>query len=109
MGGKDLDILMQHYKSGLPPPKRIAEAPELLAWLTYIWNAFWELSTCRAETAPIPWTAIHLYTQANDIDSLEYFTELIRGMDKVYVQHIAKSNKPIGKSNVKEKGKLGRK
>ncbi len=108
MGGKDLDIIRQHYRSGLPPPKRILEAPDLHIWLIEVWNGFWELSTCRTDTSPIPWTAIHQYIHAYDIGNPEWFTELIRGMDREYIGFISKSRQPIGKTEKGQK-QIGRK
>lgn len=90
-------------------PRRIADAPELLPWLPDTFRAFFELSTCRHEQGPIPWTALHLYAQAHDIpdgEELDRFTGLIRAMDSAYIAAINKRN---SKSKITEKKKVGRK
>ena len=41
--------------------------------LTWVWEAFWELSTCRAVGAvmgPIPWTAVRAYGEAHGMKVL---------------------------------------
>jgi hypothetical protein len=91
----------------VPIPQRIAEAPELLPWLNHVFGAFFELSTCRHELGPIPWTALHLYVQAHEVEDLEWFTGLIRAMDSAYIAH---HNKKRIKAKVGgEKKKVGKK
>ena len=103
MGGKDEDITLQAWRSKQKVPERIANAPELLPWLTSEYEAFFELTTCRMDGV-IPWTAIYQYAQAHglsaDVEELERFTYLIRAMDRVYVESRSKGTKtptPTGK------------
>jgi hypothetical protein len=52
--------------------------------LVWIWEAFWELSSCRPQgmsVGPIPWTAIHEYMDAKEIAHAERFERLVRAMD----------------------------
>lgn len=99
---------MQHYRSRLPIPQAIADAPELLPWLEPVFSAFFELATCRNMDGPIPWTAIHLYAKANQyLDRLEWFTGLIRAMDSVYLQHISKKNKSLASAGKKKGAAVG--
>jgi hypothetical protein len=88
-------------------PERIANAPELLPWLEDIYEAFWELSTCRSDGV-IPWTAINQYATvhgyAETPDGLRWFTWLIRALDKVYIEHKAKKRGPGTADPAKKKG-----
>lgn len=79
-----------------------------MPWLVPIFSAFFELSTCRSEGGPIPWTAIHMYAKAHKHDDqLEWFTGLIRDMDAVYLENLSKKHK-LGKT-APTKGAVGRK
>jgi hypothetical protein len=69
-----------------------------------VFSAFFELSTCRHDSGPIPWTAIHLYAEAYEYP-FEWFSRLIRDMDVVYVAHL---NKKSAKA-APVKGALGKK
>jgi hypothetical protein len=53
-----------------------------LAWIR---DAFWELGTCRPGgmgMAPIPWTAIKEYADAEGVLDRHRFEALIRRMDR---------------------------
>lgn len=108
-GDKDADIVIQAYRAKQKVPDRIANAPELLPWLTGEYEAFFELSTCRADGV-IPWTALHQYAvacgYAETLDDFQRFTWLMRAMDKVYIEHKAKKKiqaAPKGPHNAKGK------
>lgn len=88
-------------------PRRIAEAPDLLPWLRFEFEAFFELVTCANDGGAIPWTAMHSYAQAYGLrseDDIYRFTKLIRAMDRAYIEHRNK------KRDFKNKaGKVGKK
>jgi hypothetical protein len=102
---------LQAIRNGVPVPKRIAEFPELLPWLRFEFDAFFELVTC-SNGGFIPWTAIQSYAQAYGIkteEDLSRFTRLIRAMDKVYLEYTKKKNEFKSKvEKTKSKG-VGRK
>lgn len=85
-------------------PNRIADAPELLPWLQGVFAAFFELSTCRIDSGPIPWTAIHTYSEVYEYP-FEWFSKLIRDMDVVYIAHLNKKSPNTAPS----KGSIGKK
>lgn len=67
------------FEKGRPP------LPDEVVWL---WDAFWDLSSCRASgfgAGPIPWTAIHEYATRYRLtgDRFESFRTVIRRMDGV--------------------------
>jgi len=75
-----------------PLPKRIQNAPQLEMGLELYWEAFWDLSTCRAVgmgAGPIPWLAIRDYglTFGLDEDQQEDLVYLVRMMDNAYLTH----------------------
>lgn len=73
----------------------IKNAPELLPGLNIYYDAFLELSTCRAigmSLGYIPWTAIKEYGEVYQFDSeqtedLFYF---VREMDQAFLKYHAK-------------------
>jgi hypothetical protein len=91
--------VLQSIRQGLPVPSRIADAPELLPWLRPVYNAFTELSTCRHDSGPIPWTAIQSYAEAYGYDNDEFellrFTRLIRSMDRAYLEKAHEKQKRL--------------
>jgi hypothetical protein len=107
-GSKDVEIVIQAIRQGLPVPRRIAEAPDLLPWLRFEFEAFFELITCSNDGGVIPWTAINAYAQAYGMTSEEdiyRFTKLMRAMDKVYVAY--RNKKRDLKSKTAKAGKKG--
>jgi hypothetical protein len=100
---------LQAIKARQKVPDRIANAPELLPWLSGEYEAFFELSTCRADGV-IPWTALHAYANAcgfNDSPAdFQRFTWLMRAMDKVYIEKKAEKRiqaAPKGPHNARGK------
>lgn len=90
-GPVEKTIIAQCEREKRPLPSKIANAPELLLGLDFVYTAFMELSTCRSVgmgEGPIPWTAIRDYTeyaQIDDFEQLEDFFYLIREMDSAYL------------------------
>ena len=71
--------------------------------LSWDWQAFWELSTCRSLGAlmgPIPWTAIHVYAQAQGLntDEAQLLHEAVRHMDTVWLNYHTEAAKVKTKS-----------
>jgi len=84
-------------KQGRPLPEKIENAPVLLPGLDVFYNAFLELSTCRAHgmgvLGPIPWTAISAYAEYEGFTSeqdFDLFVLYIRDMDREFLKHMSK-------------------
>lgn len=95
-------ILEDCYRSKLPLPKKILEAPELRMGLELFMDAFFELNTCRQVglgMAPIPWTSIKDYAEAYefDADQTEDLFHHVRLMDHEFIRHHNKESAPKGK------------
>lgn len=73
-----------------PLPDVIANAPELLLGLDTYYEAFVELSTCRTDLGPIPWTAVDRYAERHSFEgeSFLYLLKMIRAMDDVFIKHM---------------------
>lgn len=81
--------------------------------LEFYRDAFFELSTCRASSGPIPFTAISEYCRifniVNSPEELDEFIYVIRKMDDVYLKNErekakARGSTNVGKSNTSNKG-----
>lgn len=76
----------------MPLPKKIQNAPQLRLGLDLYYNAFWDLTSCRAVgwgLGPIPWVSIKDYGETFEFDedqteSLFYF---VRMMDNAFLDH----------------------
>lgn len=93
-------IIQQCMIRGLRLPGKIENAPELHMGLGLYYNAYWELTSCRASgwgIGPIPWSAILEYarffefSEEQEEDLLYY----VRMMDNAYLDY--KRSKEEGK------------
>ena len=89
-GPVEASILRQCRDRRIPVPARIKDAPTLGIGLDLFYNAFLELSSCRAasfQEGPIPWVAIHLYCEDNEIvgDQKSSLLYLVRRMDTAFL------------------------
>lgn len=76
----------------MAPPKWCFDAPEIPFGSELIYNAFWDLHTCRNSgwgAMRIPWMAMRDYFTAFkwDEDDFVEFTTLIRMMDDEYMAY----------------------
>ena len=76
----------------MPLPKKLQNEPQLELGLELFYLAFWDLSTCRHDLGPIPWTAMFTYCQEYDIidEQREDMFTYIREMDTVFMKHMSK-------------------
>lgn len=94
-GPVEKGVLRQAMASGMPVPKKFAEAPMVPLGTELYISAFWDLNSCRPGVwglAPIPWSAMMDYARAYDFDEIQtedlvYYT---RVLDKVYMEQRAK-------------------
>lgn len=89
--GTEKTILEQCYRSRLPLPTKIQNAPELMRGVELYFTAFMELTTCRAigfGDGPIPWTATQRYCEVNEIEGeqREDLFYLVGYMDAAYLK-----------------------
>jgi len=73
-------------------PEKIANAPTLLPGLSFYFQAFLALSSCRAigmGEGRIPWTAAYDYAERMDLDSDEFedLWVLVSLMDAEYLKY----------------------
>lgn len=85
----------------MPLPNRIQNAPELFVGLELYFNAFLDLSTCRAVGAavgPIPFTAALSYCEMYQIEGeqREDFLWLMQRLDHKYLKWSASRERPSG-------------
>ena len=78
-----------------PIPDVMANAPELGLGLEFFYEAFLELSTCRAVgfgVGPIPWVAMDRYARRYGVagEDFDRFRQLIRALDEVFMAHANK-------------------
>lgn len=78
----------------LDPPEWYLDRPELERGLNFVFEAFWDLNTCRdvgMGVGPIPWTASYQYGLAHglDRDMLLVFPRIIMRMDQAYLDWTA--------------------
>lgn len=88
-------IIKQCLRERAPFPRKIRDAPRLHLGLELYYDAFWELSTCRAagmSLGPIPWSAIKDYAETFELDEAqqEDLFYLVRAMDNAYLDHRSK-------------------
>lgn len=91
-------IVKQCMRQRSPLPERIKNAPRLWLGLELYYDAFWELSTCRASgmaVMPIPWSAMRDYASTFGLDEAqeEDLFYLVRAMDNAYIEHFEKGKK----------------
>lgn len=86
-------------REGRELPKAIRDAPELAVGLTFYYEAFCDLSSCRSvgggSDGFIPWTAMNEYCgfyQVNGDDRVRFFF-MIEKMDRVYLEILATKRK----------------
>lgn len=82
-------ILLDCFRSQLPIPERIKNAPELRIGLQLFMTAFMDLHSCRPAgfgLSPIPWTAIHDYCERLDIigEQREDLLYHVQALDDAY-------------------------
>lgn len=73
--------------------------PRLDPRLTWVWDAYHELQTCRPlsmAVGPIPWTAIHTWADANDVADQRRFERLVRALDTVFLEEHHKRDEAHG-------------
>lgn len=91
----------QHVRMGVLPrlPDRVANAPTLGPHQEVYWDAFQELTTCRAlgfgGVGYIPWDAMSKYAEFYGFshDAAQDFFIIIRFMDRAYVEWVDKQRK----------------
>lgn len=112
-GADEQRLIKQCLKMRRPLPKKIQNAPELMLGLELYWNAFWDLSTCRASglgAGPIPWLAVRDYALTFEFDEeqQEDLFYLVRLMDNEFLIHHQnkekKSSQRRGTSESSQKG-----
>lgn len=79
-------MLQRYADNGMAPPKWSLSAPEIPLGSDFVYEAFWQLDTCRSWSfgpGGIPWTAIDRYCVVHGIDGSDRdeFVYLIRQMD----------------------------
>ena len=86
-------ILRDAYRSGMPVPDRIRDAPSLLPGLGLYYGGFMDLVSSRpigvSGPGPIPWTAVEAYCRALDLDEeqaddMHYF---VTKLDAEWLRH----------------------
>lgn len=106
-GPVEKTIIKQCMREGLPLPKRIQNAPQLLPGLDLYMRAFYDLDTTRQvgfELGPISWLAIQEYARELELEGegKEDLHHFIRVLDNEFLMyHKRKSSKggdKIGKS-----------
>lgn len=87
--GKE-DFLLQLEEEGKPVPA-LDRKPDITG-LEWIYNAFWELCSCRPASdmgiTAIPWVAINDFAGRDKLNDQEFnfFLHCIRGMDNIYLK-----------------------
>jgi hypothetical protein len=87
---------MQH---GIPIPECILNQPDLTPGLELFFEAFWALTTTRAQgmgAGCIPWTACQKYAEVcgfdeEQADDLWFF---ISSMDAIFLKHLSDKRAP---------------
>ena len=78
------------YDAGKTVPA-IENRPSLTGW-GWLWDAFWELNTCRSigmAAGPIPWTAVQRYAEVEELHREEAYLlhQVIRYLDDKLLAH----------------------
>ena len=94
-GPTERKIIEQSVRQRLPLPDRILNAPELGLGLELFYNAFNDLTPCRAigfGEGPIPWLAIDDYCRRQGITGVQREDLLyhVQQLDTVYLEYRAK-------------------
>ncbi|MHB2265658.1 phage tail assembly chaperone [Aliihoeflea sp. PC F10.4] len=78
-------------------PAALERRPELPAWLSFCWQAFWDLHTDRPSSfggaLPIPFSSVDRYAQRYGIGAVDHFdsfADVIRRMDRAYLKWAGK-------------------
>ncbi|MDR7036108.1 hypothetical protein J2X36_000844 [Methylobacterium sp. BE186] len=84
-------------------PAALLARPDLPEHLTFVWDAFWDLSNDRAlgfgVVGPIPWSSIDRYAGrvgVSDPEEFERLSRLIRAMDTVWRERMREDMKTAG-------------
>lgn len=100
-----------------PVPAAIANAPTVLPGLHLYFQAFMDLTTCRAPGGSIPWTAMHDWARIHGLSTVaefDRFVALIKAMDVAYLtfqkdrsaaeakKHEAQARRGRGRGNVSD-------
>lgn len=90
-----------------PIPDKILNAPELQLGLSLYYSGFWDLTTCRPEAGPIPWTAIEMYCHSYELEGAqkEDFHFHITEMDSAYLDYRARKTQAKVEASKPSKGK----
>lgn len=91
-------IVQQCYRSGVPIPDRIQNAPELIDGLELYLSAFFDLDSERSHgmaPTPIPFTSIVKYAEVFgfDLEQTEALLIYVRELDKFNLDRIVKNSK----------------
>lgn len=91
--GEKIEKLEKMAEAGMEVPA-LERKPDLTGY-EWIWEAFFELGTCRSigmAIGPIPWTAIRDYRIDHDMDVEESYilSNCIRAMDRKWLELNAK-------------------
>lgn len=95
MGEHEEKLIEQMVRDGAPLPDHIQNAPTLTNGLQLYYNAFQDLSSCRAigmSLGPIPWTALDQFCERYEIDGdqREDFFYHVSTLDEAYRGHLEK-------------------
>ena len=73
-------------------PDWFLEEPDAPLGSDFWFASFFDLSTCRVESGPIPWTAIQVYAERTGLDeeNTKALHLIIRQLDGDYLAWIAK-------------------
>lgn len=114
MGAVEERIIEQAIQAGEDLPDKVKNAPQLLRGLSLYYNAFQELTSCRAfgmGVGPIPWQAINDYCLTYEItdEQREDMFFYIGVLDATYRTHVETKSKqdktPIGGKKTKQRGR----
>lgn len=99
--GMESAVLEQCRRYRLPIPKHIQDAPELFTGLDLYYGAYFELDSCRKESAsgagPIGWDVIEFWAIRNalDADQAEDLQYYISRMDSAYLKYVRENGKSV--------------
>lgn len=93
-GVDEAAVIKACERSGRPIPEKILNAPTLNLGLDLFYRAFMQLGSCRTlgmEEGPIPWTAICMWCNENEIEGAQRgrMFHNVRAMDNAYMAYRA--------------------